>query len=92
MAALRAEVSRQADELAQLWELLSDRAGTAAAAERRMQRSEARLGAARVELACLRKDLAAVREELVWAFAERKLAPALPAPVVDLRSASATTA
>lgn len=92
MAGLRAEVVRQAGELAQLWELLSDRAGAAAAAERRTQQTEARLAAARVELACLREDLAALREELVWAFAERKLAPALPAPVLDLRSASGATA
>ncbi len=92
MAGLSAEVARQAVDVAQLWEMLADRAGAAAAADRRARQTEARLAAARVELACLRKDLAAVREELVWAFAERKLSAAARAPVRDLRSANATTA
>lgn len=63
-----------------------------AAADRRARQAEARLAAARVELSSLRSDFAAVREELVWAFAERKLAAASPAPVRDLRPATATTA
>ena len=92
MAGLRAEVARQADELAQLWEVLADRTGAAGAVERRAQQTDARLAAARVELASLRDDLAALREELVWAFAERKRAAAPRAPVLDLRSATATTA
>lgn len=89
---MRAELARQAGDLAQLWELIADRAGAAAAAERRARQTEARLAAARVELASLKKDLAAMREELVWAFAERKLSAAARAPVRDLRSATATTA
>lgn len=92
MAGLRAELARQAGELAQLWELLADRAGVAAAAERRARQTEARLAATRVELAALRDDFAALREELVWAFAERKLAAASPAPVLDLRAGTASTA
>lgn len=90
MAGLRAEVHRQAGELAQLWDLLADHAGAAAAADRRTRQSEARLAATRVELAGLRSDFAALREELVWAYAERKLAAASPAPVLDLQSAKVT--
>jgi hypothetical protein len=92
VAGLRAEVSWLTEELAQLWNVVAEQTGAAAAADRRTRQSEARLAAARVELTLLRSDFAALREELVWAFAERKVTAASPAPVLDLRSAKATTA
>jgi len=93
LAALEGEVSR-------LRVLGIAHAAAAASADVRARRAEEQLGAARAELTGLRADLAALREELVWAFAERKLAtesapvPApVPAPVVvDLRDSSARTA
>jgi hypothetical protein len=84
---LRTDVARLEAELARLRVLGAEHAGAAAAADLRARRAEEALSATTQELAGLRTDLAALREELVWAFAERKLAVEAPAaetaPAVD---------
>ena len=71
----------------------------AVVAELRAQRLERELAAARADLAAVKADLAALREELVWAFAERRLAVDAAAPeqapvarVVDLTRGTHATA
>ena len=85
----RHELAALEQEVARLRSTESLTVAAAVASELRAQRLERELAAARAELAEVRADLASLREELVWAFAERKLAveAAAPAVVVDLTTA-----
>lgn len=66
-------------------------AAAAVSAELRAERLERELASVRAELSAVRADLTGVREELLWGFAERKLAVDAPR-VVDLTRPVAGTA
>ena len=95
MLGVRHDLRALEDEVARLRSTEALTVAAAVAAELRAVRLERELAAARAEAAQVRDDLAALREELVWAFAERRLAveaAAGTAVVVDLTAKDAASA
>ena len=82
---LSEDVRTLREQLADLRSVSDTSTVAAGAAERRVQRLEEQLAATQAEVVALRGALAAVREELVWAYAERRVAEA-PAAARPARS------